>query len=135
MAKKKTKKKNEEEEFWSDEDLEEAKEEDEEMEEIDISKLKFTKLKDLKNGMTDVNIIAKVDFVGETYGKGFGEDPFAIGFLKDNTGEIKVSFWGDDIQKAKVKPKKKVRIIKASVGEYKGQLQIYPNRKIGIEFI
>ena len=130
MAKKKKK----EEDEWSDEDLVEEKEEFEK-EDIDISKLKFTKIKDLVEGMTDINIEATVDFVGETYGKGFGEDPFAIGFIKDDSGEIKISFWGEDIPKARAKPKKKVRIIKASVGSYRDQLQVYPDRAIGIEFV
>ncbi|MFH1064155.1 MAG: hypothetical protein V1729_03685 [Candidatus Woesearchaeota archaeon] len=117
---------------WSDEDLIEDHEEIA-LEDIDIDSLEFTKLKDLKLDMKDVNIVATIDFVGETHGKGYGEDPFAIGFLRDGTGEIKMTFWGDDLQSAK--PKKKVRIIKASVGEYRGQLQLYPNRQIGIEFL
>ena len=127
MAKKKTKKN--EEEFWT----EELVEEEDELEEIDIEKLKFTKIKDLEVGMDDVNIEATIDFVGESRGKGYGEDPFAIGFIKDDTGEIKVSFWGDDIKKAK--PKKKVRIIQANVSEFRGQMQINPSRRRGIDFL
>lgn len=131
MAKKKSKedKSEDEDDFWTD-DLEEDVEE---LEELDVRKLKFTKLKDLEVGMDDVNIEATIDFVGDTMGKGFGEDPFAIGFLKDGTGEIKVSFWGDDIKKAK--PRKKVRILQASVSEFRGQLQINPDRRRGIEFL
>ncbi|MFC1742306.1 hypothetical protein ACFL3V_07260 [Nanoarchaeota archaeon] len=102
-------------------------------EEVDIEKLKFTKLKDLSRGMEHINIEATIDFVGEPMTRGYGEDPFAIGFLKDSTGEIKISFWSDDIKKAK--PKKKVRVIDCGVGEFRGQLQVYPNRKRGIEFI
>lgn len=132
-ARKKAKEAKEEEEFWSDEDLVEDMDEDDELEEVDVSKLKFTKLKDLEVGMTDINIKATIDFVGDVMGKGYGEAPFALGFLKDATGEVKVTFWGDDIKKAK--SKKKVMIIKCSVGEYRGQLQIYPNKKLGIEFM
>ena len=105
---------------------------DQEPEEIDVSKLKFTKIKDLKEGMVDVNVEAEVDFLGETYGKGFGEAPYAIGFIKDETGEIKTSFWGDDLKKAK--PGAKVRIIKGTVTTYKEQLQINSDRKIGMQF-
>ncbi len=130
--KKKAVKKKEEDDDWTDEDLVEDHE-NIDMEEIDIDSLEFTKLKDLKLDMTDVNIVATIDFVGETHGKGYGEDPFAIGFLRDKTGEIKMTFWGDDLKEAK--PKKKIRIIKASVGQYRGQLQLYPNRQIGIEFL
>jgi ssDNA-binding replication factor A large subunit len=130
MAKKQKK----EEEFWEESDEEdETPEEEEPLEEIDVSKLKFTKIKDLKIGMEDVNVEATIDFVGETYGKGFGQDPYAIGFLKDSTGEIKISFWGDDIKKAK--PKKKVRIINASVSSFRDQLQLNPNRRRGVEFL
>ena len=127
--KKKQDDKAEEEEFWTDDLVDDV----EEIEEVDISKLKFTDIKDLEIGMTDVNIEAKVDFVGEAMGKGYGEDPFAIGFLKDDTGEIKISFWGDDIKKAK--PKKKVRIIGARISEFRGQKQVNPDRQRGIDFI
>jgi ssDNA-binding replication factor A large subunit len=127
---KKTKKKTEpEEDFW-----EEDKELEEEVEEeINVSKLKFIKIKDLEIGMEHINIKATIDFVGDVMGKGYGEAPFALGFLKDSTGEVKVTFWGDDIKKAK--PKKDVQIINCSVGEYRGQLQLYPDKKRGIEFL
>jgi ssDNA-binding replication factor A large subunit len=127
MAKKKAKK--EEEEFWT----EELVEDEDELEELDIKKLKFSKIKDLEIGMENINVEATIDFVGDTYGTGYGEDPYAIAFLKDRTGEIKVTFWGDDIKKAK--PKKKVRILQASVSDFRGQLQINPNRRRGIEFL
>jgi hypothetical protein len=117
----------EEDEFWIDED------ESEEPEEVDVSKIKFAKIKDLKFGMKDVNLDAVVDFIGESSGKGYGDEPFAPAFLKDETGEIKITFWGADIKKAKTK--KKVRIINATITEFRGQLQISPDRKRGIEFI
>jgi ssDNA-binding replication factor A large subunit len=128
MAKKKKK---QEEDEWTEDLVEDEAELPEE--EIDISKLKFTKIKDLKVGMEDVNIEATIDFVGESRGRGFGEDPFALGFLKDDTGEIKVTFWGEDIKLAK--PGKKVRIIRAGIGEFREQLQVYPDKQRGIEFI
>lgn len=137
-AKKKTKKdtakpeeKEQDEDFWEEDDvLEEDVEEDED---VDVSKTKFTKLKDLEVGMEHVNIEATIDFVGDVMGKGYGEAPFAIGFLKDDSGEVKITFWGDDIKSAK--PKKKVRVMNCSIGEYRNQLQIYPDRKKGVEFI
>jgi hypothetical protein len=131
-ARKKAKDKKEE-EFWSDDDLVDHMDEGEDLEELDVSKLKFTKIKDLEIGMEDVNIKAKVDFVGDVMGKGYGEAPFALGFLKDDTGEVKITFWGDDIQKAKTK--KKVQVLQCSIGEYRGQLQIYPDKRRGIEFL
>lgn len=139
MAKKKKEKerrkavkdKEEEEEFWTDELVDDMY--DEELENIDKDTLKYTKIKDLEVGMEDINIEATIDFVGDVRGKDYGEDPFALGFLKDGTGEVKITFWGDDVQKAK--PGKRIRIIKCSIGEYRGQLQVYPNRQLGIEFI
>ena len=113
--------------FWTDDDIED------DVEEIDTSTLVFTKIKDLKVGMEDVNVIATIDFVGDTSGKSYGDDPYAVGFIKDETGEIRLTFWGDDAKKAKAK--KKIRIVKGWVSEYKGQLQVNPDRKIGIEFL
>jgi len=117
-----------EDDFWTDEDDDEVDTED-----IDVKKLKFTKLKDLQVGMTGINILATVDFVGPTMGTGYGDQPFAPGFLKDETGEIKITFWGDDIKKAK--PKKSIRIIGATVTEFRGTPQINASKKRGIDFL
>jgi ssDNA-binding replication factor A large subunit len=121
----------EDEEFWDDSELED--DDFEEPEEIDVSKLKFFKIKELQKGMESVNVEAKIDFVGETLGKEYGEEPFSIGFIKDNTGEIKITFWGDDLKKARKGVK--VRVIGGSVGEYRDQLQLYPDRRRGIDFL
>jgi hypothetical protein len=115
-------------EFWTDDE-----EDSEELEEIDLKKIKFNKIKELKSGMEGVNIEAAVDFVGGVQGKEYGEEPRAIGFLKDDTGEVKLTLWGDDIKKAK--KGRKVRILQASVSDYKGQIQLNPHRKRGIEFL
>jgi hypothetical protein len=114
---------------WDDE----LDDEEQEPEEIDESKVTFTALKNLASGMEHVNIKATIDFVGGVQGQGYGEDPFAIGFLKDDTGEIKMTFWGEDIKKAK--KGRKVRVINCSVGEFRGQIQLYPDRKRGVEFV
>ena len=115
-------------ELWTDED-----EETEKLEEIDIKKIKFTKAKELQTGMEGVNVEAVVDFVGSVQGKEYGEEPRAIGFLKDDSGEVKITLWGDDIKKAK--KGRKVRILQASVTDYKGQVQLNPHRKRGIDFL
>jgi ssDNA-binding replication factor A large subunit len=114
--------------FWSDEDLQE--EPDEETDEKDV---KFYKISELKTGMEGVSVTATIDFVGNTMGKEYGEEPFAMGFLKDATGEIKVTFWGEDIKKAK--KGKKVKILDGYVSEFKGQIQLNCKRKKGIEFV
>ena len=116
-----------------DEETEPETEEDEGPSSPEDKKPKFTKIKDLKEGMEEVNVEAEVDFIGETYGKGFGEAPYAIGFIKDSTGEIKMTFWADDVKKAKKGVK--VRVMGAAVTTYKEQLQLSPNRKRGVDFI
>ncbi|MBU2561921.1 MAG: hypothetical protein KKD17_06500 [Nanoarchaeota archaeon] len=121
-----------EDDFWSDEDLEEDMD-DEALEDIDVTKLKFTKIKDLKEGMEDVNVDGTIDFIGDVQGKDYGQEPYAIGFIKDSTGEIKLTFWGDNV--AKAKEGKKVRIVKAAVTSFREQLQLNPDRRIGIEFV
>jgi len=133
LVKKKAKKavkKEKDDDFWTDDDLEEDVEE---IEEIDMKNLTFSKIKELKTGMNGVNITAKVDFVSSVQGKDYGQEPYATGFIVDDGGEIKITFWGEDIKKAKIGAK--IKIINASVGDYKGQLQLYPDRKRGIEFI
>jgi ssDNA-binding replication factor A large subunit len=114
--------------FWTDELVE-----DEQAEEVDLKKLKFAKIKELKLGMEGVNVTAKIDFIGNTGGKEYGDEPYAVGFIRDETGEVKLTFWGDDIKKAK--KGKPIRVINGYVSEYKGQLQLNPDRARGIEFI
>jgi hypothetical protein len=122
-------------EDWEDNVEEEPAEQEEEeaVPEVDITKLKFTKINGLKDGMEDVNVEAEVDFLGETYGKGFGEAPYAIGFIKDKTGEIKMTFWGDDVKKAK--PGVKIRVIGGMVNTYRDQIQLNADRKRGVDFV
>jgi hypothetical protein len=134
VKKAKQEKKVKEEEIEEDEDLwTDELHDDEELEEVDVKKIKFTKIKELKLGMENVNITAKIDFIGPTSGKEYGDEPYAIGFLKDETGEIKMTFWGDDIKKAKKGTQ--VRVIGCDVTEFRGQLQINPDRRRGIEFL
>jgi hypothetical protein len=111
----------------------EAEEDFVDEDETDDKNTTLTKLKDLRYGMTDVNVEAVVDFVGPVYGKEYGEKPYAISFIKDETGEVKITFWADDIKKAK--KGKKVRIMHANVTLYKLQPQLNPNRKYGVEFL
>lgn len=123
-------------EDWEDNVEEEPKEpteEKDEVEEIDITKLKFTKINGLKDGMENVNVKGEVDFLGETYGKGFGEAPYAIGFIKDKTGEIKMTFWGDDVKKSK--PGTKIMVIGGMVNTYREQIQLNADRKRGLDFV
>lgn len=117
-------------EYWSDENL---VEDVEEVEELDEDNLKITKIKDLEPGMDNVHVKGVIDFIGDTQGKDYGEEPYAIGFIKDDSGEIKLTFWGDDVKKAK--KGQKIMIIDGYVSEFREQKQLNPNRQRGAKFL
>ncbi len=84
--------------------------------------------------MNNVDIEVTIDFVGEKRKtEGFANDSFLVSFVKDETGEIKFTFWNEDIKKAK--PGKKLRITHGYVTEYKGTLQLHQSKEKGIEWI
>ena len=92
------------------------------------------KIKDLKAGMKDVDVEVSVDFLGEKRTTdGFNNDSFIVGFVKDETGEIKMLFWNEDIKKAK--PGKKLKIAKGYVTEFKGTLQLHSSKEKGVVWI
>ena len=125
-------------EWLDDKDIDEttsytdAGEEEETLEE-DPEKLEFIDIKKLELGMSDVNVIGKIDFVGDKRGSDYGSTLYVVGFIKDKTGEVKTSFWDDDAIAAK--PGKKVRIIHGNVTEYNGQIQLNPHKRIGVKFL
>ena len=80
-------------------------------------------IKDLKVGMKNIQIEVTIDFVGEKRSTGgFNNDNFLPAFVNDSSGEMKMTFWGDDVKKAK--PGKKLKLTKGYVTEYKGTLQL-----------
>jgi ssDNA-binding replication factor A large subunit len=93
------------------------------------------KLKDLKKGMKDVDVEVTVDFLGEKRKTGgFNNDAFIAGFVKDTDGgEIKMTFWNEDVKKAK--PGKNLKITGGYVTEFKGSLQLHADKKKGIEWM
>ncbi len=92
------------------------------------------KIKDLTKGMRDIELVAEVDFLGEKRStSGFDNDIFVHGYVKDETGEIKMTFWNDDIKKAK--PGKKFRIKKGYTTTYNGELQLNVDKETPLEFI
>ncbi len=92
------------------------------------------KIKDLKNGMKEVDIVVEIDFLGEKRtSSGFGADNFRQAYVKDETGEIKLTFWNEDIQKAK--PKKKVKITNGYVTVYNMELQLNASKDNPLEFL
>jgi len=82
------------------------------------------KIKDLKKGIDDVDITITIDFVAERYIRCY---------VVDDTGEIGMTFWGDQIKK--VKEGAKVRITEAYVTEFKGMLQLNTKMENPPEFI
>ena len=94
------------------------------------------KINELKKGMKEVDITVEVDFLGygNTGHRGYGEDYiFQQAMVKDETGEIKMTFWDEDAKK--VKEGMKVRIENGYVTEYKGELQLNADREKGVEFL
>lgn len=84
--------------------------------------------------MNKVDIEVTIDFFGEKRTTdGFNNDSFLVSFVKDETGEIKFIFWNEEIKKAK--PGKKFRITSGYVTEYKGTLQLHPNKEKGIVWL
>ena len=60
------------------------------------------KISELKAGMRNVSVTAKVDSVGEPRTvnlKSGGTNTVADAMISDETGSIKLSLWGDDIRK------------------------------------
>jgi len=81
------------------------------------------KIKDLKDGMQDVDLEVQIDFIGNSnQSKSYGDQPYAITFVKDDTGEIRMTFFGDDA--AKVVEGAKVSVKKGFVTSYNDQLQL-----------
>ena len=89
------------------------------------------KVANLKKGMKDVDITVQIDFLGNQSPAGYG-DSYIQGYVKDETGEMRMTFWGSDI--AKAKKAKKVIVKKGYVTEYKGELQLNADRKVPLEF-
>ncbi|RLE37603.1 hypothetical protein DRJ17_06215 [Candidatus Woesearchaeota archaeon] len=79
-------------------------------------------VKDLKPGMDKVEIELTVDFVGQIRKGEYGESPNVRTYLRDETGEIAMTFWGDLCRK--VKKGMKVKVKNGYVTEYKGDLQL-----------
>jgi replication factor A1 len=60
------------------------------------------KISELKAGMRNVSVVAKVDSVGQPRTvnlKAGGTNTVADAVISDETGSIKLSLWGDDINK------------------------------------
>jgi replication factor A1 len=93
------------------------------------------KVKDLKNGMNNVDITVTIDFIGYTNkgNIGYGDSLFIQAYVTDETGEVKMVFWEDDARE--VKEKKKVKLTNGYVSEYRGELQLNSGKEGKIQFV
>lgn len=92
------------------------------------------KIKDLKRGMKDIDITVEIDFTGEKRRtSGFDSNVLIPAIVKDETGEIQMTFWNDDIKKAKSGVK--VKIEGGYITEYNGQLQLRSSKEKKVVFL
>lgn len=92
------------------------------------------KIAELKPGMNNVDVEVKIDFAAKKQMGGYGEQPHIVTFVVDDAGgEIRMTFWGDDVKKAKEGAK--VRIKNGYVTEFRGTMQLGVGKEGKIEFI
>ena len=83
------------------------------------------KVKDLKEGMKDVDIEVKIDYIpNNTWG---------VIFVRDETKDIKMILTKKELKKAKEGMTLKIK--KGNVTAHRGQLQLNPVKKYPIEFV
>ncbi|OLC24737.1 MAG: DNA-binding protein [Thaumarchaeota archaeon 13_1_40CM_3_50_5] len=83
------------------------------------------KISELKAGMRNVSIVAKVDSVGEPRTvnlRAGGTNTVADATVSDETGSIKLSLWGDDI--SKVQAGDRLSIENGYINTFKGENSI-----------
>ena len=88
------------------------------------------KIKDLKVGMDDVNIEAEIDYIVKRKSRA---NNWGIVYVKDDTKDIKMLFYGDALEKAE--EGKKIKVKHGYVTSYKGQLQLNAKKEHPIEFL
>lgn len=93
------------------------------------------KVKDLKKGINDVDIVVTIDFLApkDTRTLYHGDEKLARTYVVDETGEIAMTFWGSDVKKAKKGAK--VRVTNGYVTEFKGMLQLNARKDNPVEFL
>lgn len=95
--------------------------------------VKMVKVKDLKEGMQGVSIDVEVDFIGSNQrSASYGDQNFVITFVKDETGEIKMTFFGDEA--LDIKAGTKVHLKNGFVTMYRDQLQLSYSQESDITF-
>ncbi|HYB93176.1 MAG TPA: OB-fold nucleic acid binding domain-containing protein [archaeon] len=93
----------------------------------------MTAIKELKDGMTDVTVKAKVTDKSETrevYSRyGFNVHRVANATISDGTGSIKLVLWNDQIREVAVG--NDIEIENGYVKTFRGELQLSVGRKNG----
>ena len=82
-------------------------------------------ISELKAGMRNVSIIGRIESVGEPRTVNLrtgGTNTVADAIISDETGSIKLSLWGDDVNK--VQPGDKVSIENGYINTFKGENSI-----------
>lgn len=77
---------------------------------------------ELKPGMRNINVKGKIDSVGESRSvnlRAGGTNTVADAVISDESGSIKLSLWGDDINK--VQPGDMVSIENGYINTFKGE--------------
>jgi replication factor A1 len=80
------------------------------------------KISELKAGMRNVSVTAKVDSVGEPRTvnlKSGGTNTVADAMISDETGSIKLSLWGDDI--GKIQTGDRISVENGYINTFKGE--------------
>jgi ssDNA-binding replication factor A large subunit len=83
------------------------------------------KISELKAGMRNVSVVAKVDSMGEPRTvnlRAGGTNTVADAIVSDESGSIKLSLWGDDI--SKIQAGDKVSIENGYINTFKGENSI-----------
>jgi replication factor A1 len=83
------------------------------------------KINELKAGMRNVSVVAKVDSVGDPRTvnlKAGGTNTVADAIVSDETGTIKLSLWGEDINK--VQAGERLSIENGYINTFKGENSI-----------
>jgi replication factor A1 len=83
------------------------------------------KISELKPGMRNVSVTAKIESVGQPRTvnlKSGGTNNVADAIISDESGSIKLSLWGDDINK--IRPGDRVSIENGYINTFKGENSI-----------
>lgn len=83
------------------------------------------KISELKPGMRNVSVTAKVDSVGQPRTvnlKAGGTNTVADAIISDDSGSIKLSLWGDDI--SKIQTGDRISVENGYINTFKGENSI-----------